>query len=285
MPKYKLEIKERRVFKSDSFKYLRTATYNYKNKQWTKLAEKTTAKDLINLGKSFRIEGLGGTGKTYLIKQIQKELSEQKKKFVILAPTNKACRVMQTEHAKAKTLYSFITRFEKRRSELEKLEVEYIIIDEINLKRKEINDQQMKAFLTKKKVAITKAFKLEERKQDPNSQDVYLYKDMPIISKSNNKHYNLANNDTFYIQKIAKSIEDGLQYIHICPEIGANTSQPILTTDFQRLFRVAFAMTVHSSQGSTFDFPYTLHEWNKYTNEMKYVGLSRTTKKEYITIK
>ena len=143
----------------------------------------------------------------------------------------------------------------------------------------------MKAFLTKKKVAITKAFKLEERKQDPNSQDVYLYKDMPIISKSNNKHYNLANNDTFYIVKIAKSIEDGLQYIHICPEIGSNVSQPILTTDFQRLFRVAFAMTVHSSQGSTFDFPYTLHEWDKYTNEIKYVALSRTTKKEYISIK
>ena len=108
---------------------------------------------------------------------------------------------------------------------------------------------------------------------------------MPIIAKSNNKHYQLANNDTFYIEKIATSKIDGFKYIHICPEIGANTSQQILATDFQRLFRVAFAMTVHSSQGSTFDFPYTIHEWEKYTDEMKYVALSRCTKKEYIAIK
>jgi ATP-dependent exoDNAse (exonuclease V) alpha subunit len=154
-----------------------------------------------------------------------------------------------------------------------------------NAKRKIINDDQMKIFMEKKKKNLNKAYKIEARKTDTNSQTVYLYKDMPIIAKSNNKHYQLANNDTFYIEKIATNKQDGLKYIHICPEIVSNTSQPILATDFQRLFRVAFAMTVHSSQGSTFDFPYTIHEWAKYTNEMKYVSLSRCTKKEQITIK
>jgi ATP-dependent exoDNAse (exonuclease V) alpha subunit len=126
--------------------------------------------------------------------------------------------------------------------------------------------------------------KLDKNIFDPNSQDVYLYKDMPIISKANNAHYRIVNNDMFYIKSIYKSKEDGLQYISIVEDKDSVVFNSILTTDFQRLFRVGFCITVHSSQGDTFDEEYTIHEFEKYTKKLKYTALSRTTKKEYVNI-
>ena len=55
--------------------------------------------------------------------------------------------------------------------------------------------------------------------------------------------------------------------------------------DFQHYFYVAYAITIHKSQGSTFDFSYTIHEWDKLDNKLKYVALSRATDKEYINIR
>lgn len=49
--------------------------------------------------------------------------------------------------------------------------------------------------------------------------------------------------------------------------------------DFQKLFYVAYAITIYKSQGSTFDYPYTIHEFNHplFDNRLKYVSLSRAT--------
>ncbi len=41
-------------------------------------------------------------------------------------------------------------------------------------------------------------------------------------------------------------------------------------------------MTVHSSQGSTFDFDYSIYEWQCFTKERMYVAISRATKKSLI---
>ena len=53
---------------------------------------------------------------------------------------------------------------------------------------------------------------------------------------------------------------------------------------FQRCFRVGFATTCHSSQRLTINQAYLIHQWNKYTDKMKYVSLSRATKYENINI-
>jgi ATP-dependent exoDNAse (exonuclease V) alpha subunit len=55
--------------------------------------------------------------------------------------------------------------------------------------------------------------------------------------------------------------------------------------DFQRLFRVAYCITIHSSQGMSIDKCYTLHEWRKYDKRLKYVALSRARSKDLIFIK
>ena len=55
---------------------------------------------------------------------------------------------------------------------------------------------------------------------------------------------------------------------------------------FQRLFYVAYCITIHKSQGTTFDFPYTIHEWShkRFDARLKYVALSRATNLENINV-
>ena len=55
---------------------------------------------------------------------------------------------------------------------------------------------------------------------------------------------------------------------------------------FQKMFYVAYAITIYKSQGSTFDYPYTIHEFNHplFDDRLKYVSLSRPTMIENINI-
>jgi ATP-dependent exoDNAse (exonuclease V) alpha subunit len=50
------------------------------------------------------------------------------------------------------------------------------------------------------------------------------------------------------------------------------------------MFYVAFCLTIHKSQGATFDKPYTIHEFDKLDKTLKYVAMSRATKKQIINI-
>ncbi len=43
-------------------------------------------------------------------------------------------------------------------------------------------------------------------------------------------------------------------------------------------------MTIHACQGCTFDEPYSIHEWERLDKHLKYVALTRATKKEFINI-
>ena len=112
---------------------------------------------------------------------------------------------------------------------------------------------------------------------DKNSQEVSLLPGMPVISRRNNKSLDVVNNEHFVIKQIdlEKSVitlKNGERIIEI----------PV--DQFQRFFYVAYAMTVCKSQGSTFQHQYTIHEWERYTNRLKYVSLSRASGKELINI-
>ena len=74
--------------------------------------------------------------------------------------------------------------------------------------------------------------------------------------------------------------------IIVVDEDGKEKKERIPFCDFQKLFYVAYCITIHRSQGSTFDHPYTIHEWDhpRFDNRLKYVALSRTTKLENINI-
>ena len=143
-----------------------------------------------------------------------------------------------------------------------------------NNKRIELNEKMMRLVLRQKR---RKSLILPKLAYDKNSQEVRLVPGMPVISRRNNKSLDIVNNEHFVIKQIdlEKSVitlNDGERKIEI--PVG----------DFQRFFYVAYAMTVCKSQGCTFAHSYTIHEWERYTNRLKYVSLSRASLKELINI-
>ena len=81
---------------------------------------------ILNSKKSIVINGRAGTGKSTLIKMIQAELALQGIAQQSLAPTNKACRIID-----GTTLHKFT--ISHSRKSLMDIKWEYIIIDEISM--------------------------------------------------------------------------------------------------------------------------------------------------------
>ena len=146
-----------------------------------------------------------------------------------------------------------------------------------NKKRIEINEIMMKQECI---IQGRSGLFLEKFEYDDNSQDVYLLKGMPIIARKNCKELDIFNNETFII----KEIQYDRNNIVIIDDDDVMNNIPF--NKFQLLFYVAYAITIYKSQGSTFDFPYTIHEYGhpKFDDRLKYVSLSRATAIEYINI-
>jgi ATP-dependent exoDNAse (exonuclease V) alpha subunit len=53
---------------------------------------------------------------------------------------------------------------------------------------------------------------------------------------------------------------------------------------FQKLFYPAYCITIHRSQGATFNFTYTIHEFNRLNKKLRYVALTRGTNMNLINI-
>ena len=105
---------------------------------------------------------------------------------------------------------------------------------------------------------------------DPNSQNVSLLAGMPLIARKNDREQDIFNNETFTIQQI--QFKTGILVV-----TDGVTKKDIPVVDFQSLFHPAYCITTHKSQGSTFNHPYTIHEWEKFDDILKYVALSRST--------
>ena len=121
-----------------------------------------------------------------------------------------------------------------------------------------------------------KGLKLDGLSYDDRSQAVILNKGVPIISKVNNEDIGIFNNQRFKIVKIGTftiTIEDDFKNL-----IKINIP------DFQKFFLVAYGCTVHSSQGASIGKPYTIHEWDRMDQRLKYVALSRSRDHKYIHI-
>ena len=116
---------------------------------------------------------------------------------------------------------------------------------------------------------------LDKLSYDEESQHMVVYKDLPIIARITNKTYDICNNETFTVTSVTDTttiITDGTIF------------KTIQTKDFSHLFYPAYAITCHKAQGTTIDKPYTILEWRKFSTEMKYVAITRSTKNEYLNI-
>jgi DNA replication protein DnaC len=160
----------------------------------------------------------------------------------------------------------------------------YRNISYTNNKRMFVNDQCMKRFIEDKKnemrikkKSLPVPIALNKIATDPNSQDVLLLKNMPIIAHKTS-HINdiiIANNEMFELIDIDN---DNFKI-----EVDDKTLT-IPTSEFQKMFYVGFCITVHASQGSTFDFEYSIYEFSRFDPALKYVALSRSTSVKNINL-
>ena len=144
-----------------------------------------------------------------------------------------------------------------------------------NNTRKKINSKYMDAAY--KKAKTSNYITLKKLEYDDNSQDVTLVNKTPLIAKVNNGNLKLINNERYIIKKVDKNTKE------IIIKNDRNEIK-IKSDEFQKLFRIGYAFTTHSAQGMSIDKPYTIHEFNRMDQKLKYVSLSRATKYENINI-
>ena len=144
-----------------------------------------------------------------------------------------------------------------------------------NETRKTINYKYMQ--IAAKRDRTKNYFILPPLPYDENSQEVKLVRKTPIIAKINNSKLKLINNERYIISKINLADKE--------ITVKNDRNEVIISKDdFQKLFRVGYAFTTHSCQGMTINEPYTIHDFDRMHKKLKYVALSRATKKEDINI-
>ena len=145
-----------------------------------------------------------------------------------------------------------------------------------NNKRIEINNIMMKD--KEKAYKENEKLKLKKLVWDDQSQDLILVPNTPIICKVNNKENNLINNERFIVTSIKGNM------ITIKNDRQTLTFDAVDDNTFARMFRVAYCSTCHSAQGLTINQPYMIHEFERYSQNMTYVALSRAVTLENIYI-
>jgi ATP-dependent exoDNAse (exonuclease V) alpha subunit len=144
------------------------------------------------------------------------------------------------------------------------------------LKMKMMHDEAKVKASRNKAIVI----ELEALDYDDNSQKTKVFKGLPIIARVNSKDLQICNNDTMTVGKVKQ--KQGL--FEIVRDDGDKFDIKIEV--FQKLFYPAYAITSHKAQGSTYDHPYTIWEWNHplFDHRAKYVVLSRAKKYEHVNI-
>jgi ATP-dependent exoDNAse (exonuclease V) alpha subunit len=136
-----------------------------------------------------------------------------------------------------------------------------------NAKRKAVNDYWMN-----KEAINTKHLVIPAHRFDPNSQDMLISINTPIIARVSDAELEIANNETFVVKNIKKNA------IILCNGLEIDKK------DFNKYFYVAYCMTIHKSQGSSFSEEYTIYEWRMLDKRLRYVALSRATDIKNINI-
>jgi hypothetical protein len=93
---------------------------------------------------------------------------------------------------------------------------------------------------------------------------------MPIIAHTTDKKLNILNSQTFIITNLSKETFSIM---------NDDVTQEIKIEKFHQFFYLGFCITIHASQGETFNTKYTIYDWNftRFCEKAKYVAMSRGT--------
>jgi ATP-dependent exoDNAse (exonuclease V) alpha subunit len=118
---------------------------------------------------------------------------------------------------------------------------------------------------------------------NPKGIEYTLTAGMPVISMVTREKLNVVNNEEFTIQKITDSTIFLINEYH-------EEAVEIPLEKFGDAFDLAFATTIHKSQGSTYDVPHVVHEWHHFGFDeidvcrMRTTAVTRTTAWEHLMI-
>jgi hypothetical protein len=129
-PKYRKEDKEGRLQVERMKKSIRTDQYYLMMKKFDIIEDTNDFDGLVNSildsKKSIHIDGRAGCGKTTLIKKIQTAMTNKGIQYKSLAPTNKACRLINGE-----TMHRFSSIATGKY--IRETNIKYIFIDEVSM--------------------------------------------------------------------------------------------------------------------------------------------------------
>eukprot|EP00732_Lithocolla_globosa_P000089 Lithocolla_globosa_v1_NODE_16_length_10446_cov_10.815802.p2 type:complete len:527 gc:universal NODE_16_length_10446_cov_10.815802:5917-7497(+) len=154
-----------------------------------------------------------------------------------------------------------------------------------NAKRIAVNDKTPKIFIQNNPGHIPRPIVFKEESSNEKVVDwtCNIIPGMPVICECAEgvRSLGVTKGDTFTIngwRKDSKNID-----VILLKDFN-NRDYEVPETLFHKKFRIAFAITVHKSQGSTIDKPYMLHETNKYDWRMMNVALGRTADSSLIMV-
>jgi nucleoside-triphosphatase THEP1 len=159
-------------------------------------------------------------------------------------------------------------------SEFKKTENTYLNIAYTHKTRIQVNHTCMDRFIEENKRSY---ISLEKDGKNPKSQNLKLCVGMPVIAHTTNKKLNVLNSEKFIIKEID---ENSIVMKENEREIK------IKLKDFHKFFYIGFCITIHASQGDTFDTKYSIYDWNFifFCDRAKYVAMSRATNVNNIQI-
>ena len=149
-----------------------------------------------------------------------------------------------------------------------------------NFCRKEVNKLCMDKYLKKMKIKslLVKAnCNCQFKNCKCLSQDIRLYDKLPLIGYKNCKEHNVYNSVDYTVVKWDK---DNVKILNNFD----GTTNIMQTNQITNFFLPAYCITTHKAQGSTIKGNYSILEWEKMDQTLKYVALSRGERKSNISI-
>ncbi|MDR3573584.1 MAG: AAA family ATPase, partial [Anaerolineaceae bacterium] len=114
------------------------------------------------------------------------------------------------------------------------------------------------------------------------SQDIILYKDLPVIAMCTRGQYGFSNAEEFRVQEFnSNTVTLRFENDNADDEVE---EIKVPTRDFTQFFAPAYAISCHRMQGSSISEKFTIWDWEQMDETLKYVALSRSRKLEYINI-
>ena len=130
----------------------------------------------------------------------------------------------------------------------------------------------------KTRKAINQKWNLKESQDTKyiTLNNMRVYKSLPIISKKTftSEENKVCNNEEFEVMGF------DTKTITIKSDITNDTIK--IKHEELKHFQLAYCITGHCAQGSTFNHEYSIYEWQNFSKEMLYVAVSRATKRSLI---